>query len=88
MVLLAGGNKVYAGSLKDNVQEALYSIADRQFPDFKGKADYAHWGQALSKAVQGNPDALSAIGYTGEVNKQAVAAEILRFMGNSAKLGK
>ncbi len=88
VVLLAGGNKVYAGSLKDNVQEALYSIADRQFPDFKGKADYAHWGQALSKAVQGNPDALSAIGYTGEVNKQAVAAEILRFMGNSAKLGK
>lgn len=88
IVFLAGGNKVQAGTLKENIQEALNSIADRQFPDFKGKADSLNWGQALTKALAGNPDALNAINYTGDVDKHPVAAEILRFMGNNSKAGK
>ena len=87
-VFLAGGNKVQSGSLKENIQEVLNSIADRQFPDFKGKADFANWGQALTKALTGNPDALSAISYTGDVDKHPVASEILRFIGNTTKTGK
>jgi hypothetical protein len=88
IVFLAGGNKVQAGTLKENIQEALNSIADRQFPDFKSKADHANWGQALTKALAGNHDALNAINYTGDVDKHPVASEILRFMGNSTKTGK
>lgn len=88
IVYLAGGNKVQSGTLKDNIQEALNSIADRQFSDFKGKADYVNWGQALTRAIGGNPDALNSINYKGDVDKHPVAAEILRFMGNSAKAGK
>jgi hypothetical protein len=88
IVFLAGGNKVQAGTLKENIQETLNSIADRQFPDFKGKADFLNWGQALTKSLAGNPDALNAINYTGEVDKHPVASEILRFMGNSSKTGK
>lgn len=88
IVFLAGGNKVQPGTLKENIQEALNSIADRQFPDFKGKADFPNWGQALTKALAGNPDALNAISYTGDVDKHPVASEILRFMGNSSKTGK
>lgn len=88
IVFLAGGNKVQPGTLKENIQEALDSIADRQFPDFKGKADFPNWGQALTKALAGNPDALNAISYTGDVDKHPVASEILRFMGNSSKTGK
>jgi hypothetical protein len=88
VVFLAGGNKMQSGTLKDNIQEALNSIADRQFPDFKGKADYLNWGQALTKALAGNPDALNAISYTGDVDKHPVASEILRFMGNSSKTGR
>lgn len=88
IVFLAGGNKVQAGTLKDNIQEALNSIADRQFPDFRGKADCINWGQALTKALAGNPDALNAINYTGDIDKHPVASEILRFMGNNAKSGK
>jgi len=38
--------------------------------------------------LAGNPDALNAINYTGDVDKHPVASEILRFMGNSAKSGK
>jgi len=88
IVFLAGGNKVQSGKLKENIQEALNSIADRQFPEFNGKADYLNWGQALTKALAGNPDALNAINYSGDVDKHPVASEILRFMGNSSKTGK
>ena len=88
IVFLAGGNKVLKGTFRDNIQEALNSIADRQFPDFKNKADFSNWGQAVIKAIAGNPDALNAINYTGDIDKHPVASEILRFMGNSAKTGK
>ena len=88
IVFLAGGNKVQSGTLKENIQEALNSIADRQFPEFNGKADYHNWGQALTKALAGNPDALNAINYSGDIDKHPVASEILRFMGNSSKTGK
>ncbi len=87
-VYLAGGNILQGSTLKDNIQEALNSIADRQFSEFKGKADALNWSQALTKALAGNPDALAAVGYSGDVDKHPIAAEILRFMGNSTKTGK
>jgi len=88
VVYLAGGNTVQVGALRDNIEDALKSIADRQFPEFKGKADYPTWGQALKKALDGIQDALTAINYTGDIDKQSVAVEILRFIGNSTKAGK
>ena len=87
-IYLAGGNIIQSGTLKDNIQEALISIADRQFPDFKGKADFPNWGQALNKALAGAPDALNAIKYSGDVDKHPVSTEILRFMGNTTKTGR
>ena len=87
VIFLAGGNKVQSGTLKESIQESLNSIADRQFPEFKGKADYT-WGSALTRALAGNPDALNSINYNGDVDKHPVAYEILRFMGNTAKTGK
>ncbi|MEI7830027.1 MAG: BREX system P-loop protein BrxC [Prolixibacteraceae bacterium] len=87
-IYFAGGNVVQAGALKDNIQEALNGIADRQFPEFKGKADFLNWGQALKKAEMGLPDALNAINFKDDVDKHPVAAEILRFLGNASKTGK
>lgn len=87
-VYLAGGNKVVVGNVKDNIQSALNSIADRQFPEFKSKADYSTWGQALTKAVAGNPDALISINYRKEIEKHPIAVEILRYLGNSTKTGR
>lgn len=87
-VLLAGGNTVQQGNIKENIESALNSIADRQFPEFKAKADFTNWGQALNKAIATNPDALTAIGYNGDVVAHSVAAEILRFIGNTSKQGK
>ena len=87
-VLLAGGSLVQRGNIRENIDAALHSIADRQFPEFKAKADFANWGQALNKAIATNPDALASIGYMGDVVAHPVAAEILRFIGNGTKQGK
>lgn len=88
VIFLAGGTKVQTGDLKENIQEALVSIADRQFPEFKGKADQLNWNQALTKALAQNPDALGVVNHAGEAQKHPIATEILRFMGNGAKAGK
>ena len=88
VVYLAGGNNIQSGTLKENIEEAFSSIADRQFPEFKSKADFMNWGQALTKALAGNPDALNVTSYSGDVDKHPIASEILRFMGNSSKTGK
>jgi hypothetical protein len=86
-IFLAGGNLVQQGTLKENILEALNSIAIRQFPEFQNKADYIGWGQVLSKGLNGDPDALKAIGYAGDVDKHPVSTEILRFIGNTTKKG-
>ncbi len=88
VVYLAGGNKVQSGTLRENILEALNNLADRQFPDFRSKADYPNWNQALNRAQAGNPDALNAIHYNGDVDKHPVAAEILRYVGNGSKTGR
>lgn len=88
VVYLAGGNKVELGNQKENITSALESIADRQFPDFKNKADYKDWDKALTKALTGDPDALKRIGWDKEPKDHSVATEILRFMGNGTKQGK
>jgi len=88
VVYLAGGNKVETGTIRDNVESALNSIADRQFPDFKSKGDFKDWDKALTKALSGDPDALKRIGWDKEPKDHPVAVEILRFIGNNTKQGK
>ena len=87
-VYLAGGNKTDAGSVRDNLEEALNSLADRQFPEFKSKGDYKDWDKALAKAFGGDPDALKRIGWDKDPKDHPVAIEILRFIGNGRKTGK
>jgi len=87
-VYLAGGNKVETGTIKDNIDDALNSIADRQFPEFKGKGDYKDWDKALAKALSGDPDALKRIAWDKEPKDHPIAIEILRFIGNNTKAGK
>lgn len=88
VIYLAGGNSVDVGNIRENVEEALKNIADRQFSEFKSKADSLNWGKALNKAMAGNPDALNEINFTGEVQTHPIASEILRFIGNTTKTGK
>ena len=88
VVYLAGGSTIEVGSIRDNVEDGLKSIADRQFSEFKSKADALNWGKALSKAIAGNPDGLHEVNFKGEVQTHPIAIEILRFIGNATKTGK
>jgi hypothetical protein len=88
IVYLAGGNKVEVGNVRDNIDDALNSIADRQFTEFKSKGDFKDWDKALAKALSGDPDALKKIGWDKEVKDHPVAIEIMRFIGNNTKQGK
>jgi len=87
-VYLAGGAKIDSASLGENIKEALDSIADRQFSEFKNKADYKDWDRALNQALGKNPDALKRISFSGEPKDHPVATEILRFIGNQSKQGR
>ncbi len=73
---MAGGSKADVGAIRENIESALDAIADRQFPEFKSKADHTNWGRALTKAIAGSPDALEAIGYKGEPVNHPVALGI------------
>jgi len=88
VVYLAGGNKVETGTIRDNIESALNSLADRQFTEFKSKGDFKDWDKALAKALSGDPDALKKIGWDKEPKDHPVAIEILRFLGNNTKQGK
>lgn len=87
-VYLAGGTLVDRGTLRENIQNALNSIADRQFYEFKSKADYKDWDKALRKALEGDTEALKRINYNGEVKDHPTSVDILRFIGNSNKPGR
>lgn len=87
-VYLAGGNKVEVGSIRENIEDSLNSIADRQFPEFKSKGDFNDWDKALTKALAGDPDALKKINWDKEPKDHPMAIEILRFIGNTQKQGK
>jgi len=88
LVYLAGGTEVNASTLRENIESALNSIADRQFPDFKSKADYKDWDKALRKAQEGDTEALKKINYNGDVKDHPASVDLLRFIGNGTKTGK
>ena len=87
-VYLAGGSKIDSASLGENIKEALDSIADRQFFEFKNKADYKDWDKSLTQALERNPDALKRIQYNGETKDHPVSTNFLRFIGTQTKQGK
>lgn len=87
-VFLAGGTAVDSGSLRENIEAALNSIADRQFPDYRNKADFKNWDKALRRSMEGDTDALKQIAFNGDAKDHPAAIDILRFMGNASKKGK
>lgn len=86
-IYMAGGTQVSEDNMRSTIQEALNNVANRQFTEYT-KADVQGWDRALTKALSGAPDAIQAIGFSGEPHEHPVAAEILRFIGNSTKQGK
>lgn len=75
-VFQGGGNEVSARSLRDAVAIAAESALKRLFPKF-GVADNPAWDKVIAKARDGAPDALIAVGYTGDVPANPVCKEVL-----------
>jgi hypothetical protein len=75
-VFQGGGNELTTSSLRDGVETAGRHALSRQFPKF-GIGDNANWGKVKDKARDGAADALTSVGWTGEVPANPVCKEVL-----------
>jgi hypothetical protein len=75
-VYQGGGNEVSASTFRDAVELAARRSLVRLFPRFD-VADDPNWGKVVTKARDGAPDALEAVGHAGEVRAHPVCREVL-----------
>ena len=85
-IFAGGGNEIGEGSLQASLRLAVVGALDRLFPDF-GLADHANWGRVFERAGDGAPDALTAVGYQGEIEQHPVCRLVRQFVGASGKKG-
>jgi hypothetical protein len=84
-VFQGGGSELTTGSLRDGVEAAGNRALARLFPKFP-VADDPAWSKVITKARDGAPDALAAVGWQGEVPANPVCKELLaRISGSGTK---
>src|SRR6266566_4547195 len=85
-VYQGGGNEIAQGSLQSSVRTAIEAALERLFPKFKD-VDHPSWNTVINRAIQGATDALSVVGYHGDVDKYPACQEVRTFIGGSGKKG-
>lgn len=75
-VFQGGGGEITTSSLRDAVETAASRSLIRLFPKFSA-ADNANWGKVVTKAREGAPDALDAVGHHGDPTANVVCKEVL-----------
>ena len=85
-VFLGGGSAVSEGSLIESIKAATEAAQSRLFPNLS-IADHLGWGTVVVRADQGATDALKAVGYEGDPEKQPVCKEVLDFVSASGSKG-
>lgn len=75
-IFQGGGNELTTSSLRQGVETAGRHALSRQFPKF-GTGDNANWDKVKDKARDGAADALSYVGWSGEVPANPVCKEVL-----------
>lgn len=85
-VFQGGGNELTTSSLRDGVEAAGRHALARQFPKF-ATADNSNWGKVITKARDGAPDALVAVGWSGEVPANPVCKEVLARVSGAGTKG-
>jgi hypothetical protein len=85
-VYQGGGNEIAQGSLQASVKIAIEAALERLFPKFK-EVDHPSWNTVINRANQGATDALSVVGYHGDVDKYPACQEVRTFIGGSGKKG-
>lgn len=90
-VFQGGGNEVTTSSLRDAVETAAHRSLIRLFPKFAA-ADNPNWSKVVTRARDGAPDALDAVGHHGEPTTNTVCKEVLAAISpggtNGAELHK
>jgi hypothetical protein len=75
-VFMGGVGEMTTPSLRAGVEAAAAKALIRLFPRF-GAGDNANWGKVVTKARDGAPDALEAVGHHGEPTTNPVCKEVL-----------
>ncbi len=75
-VFQGGGNEVTTSTLRTAVETSANRSLIRLFPKF-GAGDHTDWGKVVTKARDGAPDALEAVGHHGEPTTHPVCKEVL-----------
>lgn len=75
-VFQGGGTELTTTNLYDTVQTAAKRSLIRLFPKFH-PGDNPNWGKVVTKARDGAPDALVAVGHHGEPTNNPVCKEVL-----------
>jgi hypothetical protein len=83
-VFLSGGQEIPGVDLKATVHTAEGQVLQRLYPKFD-MADSPNWGTVWKKAKEGNGNALSQVGYTGDPNNHPVAVELFNYIGAGKK---
>jgi len=84
-VFQGGGNELTTSSLREGVETAGNHALARLFPKFS-VADDPAWSKVITKARDGAPDALTVVGWPGEVPANPVCKEVLsRTSGSGTK---
>jgi len=84
-VFQGGGNELTSTSLRDGVETAGNNALARLFPKFAAADDPA-WSKVITQTRDGAPDALTIVGWAGEVPANPVCKEVLsRTSGSGTK---
>lgn len=75
-VFQGGGTELTTSSLRDAVETAANRSLIRLFPRF-AQGDNANWGKVITRAREGAPDALTAVGHAGEPTTNPACKEVL-----------
>ncbi len=75
-VFMGGVGELTTPSLRAGVEAAAGKALIRLLPRF-GAGDNANWGKVVTRARDGAPDALEAVGHHGEPTTNAVCKEVL-----------
>lgn len=85
-VFQGGGNEVTSSSLHDAVETAAHRSLIRLFPKFAA-GDNPNWSKVVTKARDGAPDALDAVGHHGEPTTNTVCKEVLAAISPGGTVG-
>jgi hypothetical protein len=75
-VFQGGGAELTTSTLRNTVETAAKRSLIRLFPKFS-QGDNPNWGKVVTKAREGAPDALVAVGHHGEPTTNPVCKEVL-----------